>query len=86
MSIAQGVSIVVIVVIVIVIVVIIIVIVISIVTVIIIVVVIIVVIYSLQLKKHMEKHKGNVTEYVREELKNCKLPEYFAPPFEAGLV
>lgn len=42
--------------------------------------------FLFQLKKYMDKHKGGVSEYAREELKSCKLPEYFAPPFEAGWV
>ncbi len=32
----------------------------------------------------MEKHKSGVTDYIKEELRNCKLPEFFAPPFESG--
>lgn len=32
----------------------------------------------------MEKHKGSVTEYVKDDLKQRQLPESFAPPFDPG--
>jgi phosphatidylinositol-4,5-bisphosphate 3-kinase len=38
------------------------------------------------LKKHIDKHKGSITDFAKEELKNCQLPELFAPPFDPGLM
>ena len=40
--------------------------------------------FLLQLKKHMERHKG-VVEFAREELAKYQLPDSFSPPYTPRL-